>query len=317
MQSFSQRFISINIRRQHDTQPLPSLKPNIVTTYDTQEYETAIVEASTVYRVDLPSEQLVPLADGWGLPPSYSLLKPDLVLVFDFGSEVYAYNGKNAPFEARKLGARLAEELWSSGWDYSSCAINPALGKVDTMVAQERPTWTVLGRINSCMETILFREKFTDWPDKTRLIGTAVGPKGSKGKRDEASKEPAPAWADLQGVSGAALAEQEVESPDLELEGSHLGRGRGYYDELERRNYEISTLGVSAWNVEEATSVELGDSWTGQFHTENTYVVRWNYKVALTGRALKGGASKHSAVGRERVAYFFWQVLVIMFSHEG
>ena len=267
--------------------------------------------------MDLPSEQLVPLADGWGLPPSYSLLKPDLVLVFDFGSEVYAYNGKNAPFEARKLGARLAEELWSSGWDYSSCAINPALGKVDIMVAQERPTWTVLGRINSCMETILFREKFTDWPDKTRLIGTAVGPKGSKGKRDEASKEPAPAWADLQGVSGAALAEQEVESPDLELEGSHLGRGRGYYDELERRNYEISTLGVSAWNVEEATSVELGDSWTGQFHTENTYVVRWNYKVALTGRALKGGASKHSAVGRERVAYFFWQVLVVMFSQEG
>ena len=40
-------------------------------------------------------------------------------------------------------------------------------------------------------------------------------------------------------------------------------------------------------------------------------------KLELTGRALKGGASKHSAVGRERVAYFFWQVLVIMFSQEG
>jgi len=283
-------------------QPVPNAGP----AEEDEEYEAAVVEASTVYRVDVPSEQLVPLAEGWGLPPSHELLKPDLVLVFDFGSEVYAYNGKNAPFEARKLGARLAEELWSAGWDYSSCAINPALGKVELMIAEERPAWTVLGRINSCMETILFREKFTDWPDKTRLIGTAVGPT-AKGKKDEASKEPAPAWADLQGVSGAALAEQEVEAPDLELEGSHLGRGRGYYDEEERRNYEISTLGVSAWNVEEATSVELGDSWTGQFHTENTYVVRWNYKVALTGRALKGGASKHSAVGRERVAYFFWQ----------
>ena len=35
-----------------------------------------------------------------------------------------------------------------------------------------RPEWTVLGRITSNMETILFREKFTDWPDKSRVIGT-------------------------------------------------------------------------------------------------------------------------------------------------
>ena len=115
------------------------------------------------------------------------------------------------------------------------------------------------------------------------------------------------AWADLAGVSGAALAEQEVEEVDLELEGSHLGRGRGWYDLEERRNYEISNLGVEAWHVEEGGSVGLGQAWSGQFHTGDTYVVRWNYKVALTGRALKGGASKHSAVGRERVAYFFWQ----------
>ena len=33
----------------------------------------------------------------------------------------------------------------------------------------------------------------------------------------------------------------------------------------------------------------------------------FHLKVALTGRNLKGGASKYSAVGRERCAYFFWQ----------
>ena len=46
------------------------------------------MEASTVYRVDLATEQLEPLEEGWGLPPRHTLLKPDLVLVFDFGSEV-------------------------------------------------------------------------------------------------------------------------------------------------------------------------------------------------------------------------------------
>lgn len=34
-----------------------------------------------------------------------------------------------------------------------------------------RPDWTIFGKINQNMETILFREKFGDWPDSARLIG--------------------------------------------------------------------------------------------------------------------------------------------------
>ena len=41
-----------------------------------------------------------------------------------------------------------------------------------------------------------------------------------------------------------------------------------------------------------------GDAASGQFWSEDTYVVRWKYKVSLTGRTLKGGQSKHVAVGR-------------------
>lgn len=54
-------------------------------------------------------EELVPLEAGWGHQPRHTLLQPSRVLVFDFGSEVYVYNGKSAAFETRKEGARLAQ----------------------------------------------------------------------------------------------------------------------------------------------------------------------------------------------------------------
>ena len=39
------------------------------------------------------------------------------------------------------------------------------------------------------------------------------------------------------------------EDPNLELEGSFLGRGVSYYDAVERRQYEIETLNLRVWDV--------------------------------------------------------------------
>ena len=274
-----------------------------------QEYEQDVVEATAVYEVSGCGQELLPLPELWGSPPRHAVLDSNKVLVFDFGSEVYVYNGRSARMELRRAGSRLAGELWAAGWDYSDCAINPALGSRRQLVVEQRPAWTVLGRINSCMETVLFREKFIDWPDKTRVIGRKAGEEGKEEVLD-VNVAPAWSWGELAGVSGDELATRDPGEPSLELENQQLGRGRSYYDQAERRQYEISTVGVAAWHVRESETVELPADWPGQFHTGDTYVVRWRYKVALTGRRLAklgGGTSSHGTVGRERCAYFFWQ----------
>lgn len=47
------------------------------------------------------------------------------VLVFDFGSEVYVWHGKDVPLGDRKVAVKLGKQLYSGNYDYSSCRVNP------------------------------------------------------------------------------------------------------------------------------------------------------------------------------------------------
>lgn len=47
------------------------------------------------------------------------------VLVFDFGSEVYVWHGKEVTLAQRKVAFQLAKHLWNGTFDYTTCDINP------------------------------------------------------------------------------------------------------------------------------------------------------------------------------------------------
>lgn len=47
------------------------------------------------------------------------------VLVFDFGSEVYIWHGKDVPLGDRKVAVKLGKQLYSGSYDYSNCRVNP------------------------------------------------------------------------------------------------------------------------------------------------------------------------------------------------
>ncbi len=50
---------------------------------------------------------------------------PVQVLVFDFGSEMYIWHGKEVTLAQRKVAFQLAKHLWNGTFDYTNCDINP------------------------------------------------------------------------------------------------------------------------------------------------------------------------------------------------
>ena len=76
-----------------------------------------------VYRLD--DNKLLPVEDVWGCMPRHEMLRVSEVFVFDFGSEMYIWQGRQVSLEKRKSVLRLARQLWEEGYDYSECNINP------------------------------------------------------------------------------------------------------------------------------------------------------------------------------------------------
>ncbi|KAK7012572.1 hypothetical protein SK128_009367 [Halocaridina rubra] len=162
-----------------------------------------------------------------------------------------------------------------------------------------RPDWGLCAKLTENVETILFKEKFIDWPD------TAQQSRIMEVKKD--LNRYVPPVSELQPCDAQKMLEELPSEPDLVLEMSHLGRGVEYYDEEERRLLTISTNDYKVWHVSEYGKVLMESDINCHLYAGDTYVVRWYYLVTATGRTLQGTPSKHNVTGRSRVAYFFWQ----------
>ncbi|KAH3747622.1 hypothetical protein DPMN_182050 [Dreissena polymorpha] len=268
-------------------------------------YETHIVETNMIYTLE--GTKLVPVEEYWGNQPKYEMLQADQVFVFDFGSEVYLWQGKSVSPNQRKIAGRLAQQLWGQGYDYTTCEINPICPLKEEnegglpKKSDTRPDWALFGKVNQNMETILFREKFADWPDTSRLIKVKSQEEINAAKFD---------LADLKAYDAKLMVTVDDSPVSLLLEGSHVGRGEKWEQDMEgfMKEIAIETLKVRVWHVLEYDHSEIEPQSLGQFHEGDTYVIRWQYMIVNAGmKNLKGEASRFSQAGRERCAYFFWQ----------
>ena len=70
-------------------------------------------------------------------------------MVFDFGSELYIWQGKQTSSKERQIAAKLAQIVWERGYDYrefDSNPIWPGQSKKPTH-GTARPDWALFGKV--------------------------------------------------------------------------------------------------------------------------------------------------------------------------
>lgn len=264
-------------------------------------FEQCLTETNKIY--EYANDSLIPVNKFWGQTPTMAVFDSSKILIFDFGCEMYVWNGKNALPDDKKIALALAEEMYETKYNYDMCDLcplnytdwvgNQSEYKVLKKSGNKRADWCLFGKVSQNMETVLFREKFMDWPD-IKIHFKSV----KQVSCDEIEK-----------IDGERLFKaQKFEEPNLILENQSLGRGDFWFDCDTRRYFEIVAVSTKKWHANEDTgNSELTNELFTHFYSNECYTIRWTYQVSITVRELSGKISSRSTVGRDRCVYFNWQ----------
>ncbi|XP_055753165.1 supervillin-like isoform X3 [Salvelinus fontinalis] len=277
-------------------------------------YESGVVESNCLYR--LVENRLVPHEQAWAAIPTVSLLGSTEALVFDFGSEVYLWHGKDVAPGDRSVAVQLAQQVWGGPYDYSNCRVNPLdpthCNPSIQPQGERRPGWALFGCVSEHKETALFREKFLYWAGDKEETAAMVVEEAQTAMPVWPQQSPLPQQPQqqLESVSlcacdaKALVAGQGVALPGdgvvpTVLEGLDVQRGHGVVPLEDGRQVELSTVAVDTWHIQEFEDSEAQLESSGQLHEGDTYLVRWTYTLSP--------ADQSGEPGRECSAVFIWQ----------